>query len=470
MKKLSKDAENKLMAAIEKTATIINDGMSPSSAIAKAAAEDRIPPGHIRLMVHAYNTGRTSRQRSEGESALEKAADFPLADASEVLEQLYPSQVKTAAAIQSSTIISTEYAIPPTGMLSRRAKQEKAANNIDWRTWSRGEYADDDGNVHQREVTASAPEPYGHDPAEAYKRAYAETERQTRAFEELRRKKAAAMDKMASTFNEMSNYFRRTDATPIPIVKEQAYLLHGGKGRQLIDQIVQVTPGLAKMAQHTRAVISNSLQPVDGEVYGLISQFLDELDQYKQASHNFNDAASKIAQAKEDTLRPFQQGLLSVLDDEIFSPTSEKQATVPGMLYGASAVKNLLGGVADSAKDPSAGPFNNSQSVYESLTDPDHEADLRNIRSQAMLQDLMLNDDVIGGYDPQQTINAYNDIVSMSPRAGSQRLLMQSLLRKNLEQGAMDTFEADQLLGIEEKQRKLTSPPGKGIGDESVLG
>jgi hypothetical protein len=81
MKKISKDAENKLMQAIEKTAVLVNDGMGPSDAIAKAASEDRIPPGHINLMVHAYNTGRTTRQRQDGSSVFEKVADFPLADA-----------------------------------------------------------------------------------------------------------------------------------------------------------------------------------------------------------------------------------------------------------------------------------------------------------------------------------------------------------------------------------------------------
>lgn len=451
MNKLSKEAENKLLVAIEKTAALVNSGLDPNSAIAKAASEDGIPPGHINLMVHAYNTGRTSRQRMDGADAMEKAADFPLADAAAVLDQLYPAQVKTAAAIARSVIVSTEYGLPPTGVLERRARQEKLARakDIDW------------------SMGVSAPEEYPRDPMEAMKRAYAKAESLRRGAEEARRKTAAAFDKMADTFNDITTYFRRTDATPIPIVKEQAFLLHGDKGEQLIDQIVAVTPGLAKMARHKQAVNKNSLHSVDGEVYGLISQFLDELEDYrrlKQAQHDVEKSAATIS---EDTLRPFVHARRSVLD-EMCSPDSEKRANgLMPWVYGASAVKNLIGGAADSAQVP-GNPLA-EEKMYQKLTDPDHEAQLRNIQSQAMLQDLLLNDPVISSYEPQQAIDAYNDIVQMSPRAGGQRVLMQSLLRKRLEQGAMDPFEVDQLLGMEEKQRKIATPPGKGVGDGTVL-
>jgi len=78
-------------------------------------------------MVNAYNTGRTARQLQTGTSVLEKAADFELADAAVVLEQLYPSAVKTSAQIKRSTAVSTEYALPVTYLLARRAQAAKRA-------------------------------------------------------------------------------------------------------------------------------------------------------------------------------------------------------------------------------------------------------------------------------------------------------------------------------------------------------
>jgi hypothetical protein len=84
MQSLSKAAEQKLIAAIEKAASLVNTGTAPNDAIIKSAAEANIPAGHINLMVHAYNTGRTTKQREQGSDPLEKAADFQLADAETV--------------------------------------------------------------------------------------------------------------------------------------------------------------------------------------------------------------------------------------------------------------------------------------------------------------------------------------------------------------------------------------------------
>lgn len=457
MKKLDKAAEERLLGAIEKTAALVNAGVHPNDAIAKAAQEDGIPPGHLSLMVHAYNTGRTTRQRQEGSSPLEKAAEFPLADLAVVLEQVYPSQVKTAAAIERDAAVSLEYALPPSGMLSRRRQQEllKQADSIDWRRWAHGD----------QEVVVTTPAAYPTEPAVRMKRAYCEAERLTRDIAEARRREAEAFDKLAHTFSEITEYFRRPGATPIPVVKEQAYLLHGGKASQLIDEIVRVTPGLAKMAQHKVSQVSNYLPAADGEVYALISEFLDRVDTYR----NIKQAHATLRQANQERaealLAPFVDRPTSVLGEE---PSSIKQSVAGGMasmLLGATAAQTLgLGGGGGGGAAP---PAPGRGGGYNKLTDPSHEARLRNIRAQAMLQDLIANDPTISQHDPTETLQAYNDIVAMAPRTADQNMLMQPLLRKRLTQGSLDPFELDQLLGMEQKQRNINATTGE--GDGSVL-
>ena len=128
MRALSKDAEQKLIAAIEKAAELVNSGTEPNAAIIKSATDANIPAGHINLMVHAYNTGRTNKQREHGENTHEKAADFHLADADVVLNALYPQHVKTSSALEREAVVSTEYAVSPRGFLTRRQRAlEKAA-------------------------------------------------------------------------------------------------------------------------------------------------------------------------------------------------------------------------------------------------------------------------------------------------------------------------------------------------------
>jgi hypothetical protein len=128
MRALNKEAEQKLIGAIERAASLVNAGSTPNDAIIKSASAANVPSGHINLMVHAYNTGRTTKQREQGENTFDKSADFQMANADVVMEALYPKQVKTSSAIAQSSVVSTEYAVSPKGFLGRRkAEMDKAA-------------------------------------------------------------------------------------------------------------------------------------------------------------------------------------------------------------------------------------------------------------------------------------------------------------------------------------------------------
>jgi hypothetical protein len=448
MKKISKQAENKLLRALEKTAALVNSGTDPSTAIAKVAVEDGIPPGNVNLMVHAYNTGRTTRQRIDGDDPMNKSADFPLADASAVLDIMYPDKVKTAAQRQRAAAVSTEYAIPPTGILQRREKRAIRERNVDWN------------------MGVDTPEEYPGDPMMRMRRAYSESERLQRQVAEARIKVSQARDKMAATFMELSDYFRRPEAPPIPIVTEQVAILHGGKGEQVMDQLIKVTPGLMKLSQHKSAVKKPGLTAANGEPYALISQLLDEVEVYKVAKAAHEGVYKDAAERSEALLRPFvQPRIQSVLEE----PSSSKQAAMGGILpplMAGSLLTNIfrkpqqtIGGTFQSASGGTKPVKEDVQEVYDELSDPAHEQQLRAIRAQAMLQDLMINDPVISGYEPGEAAEAFNELTQMAPRAADKRLLMQGLLRKRLAQGQLDPYEVEQMLNTEQQQHKLTAPP-----------
>jgi len=454
MKKISQQAEDKLLQALEKTAVLVNDGTDPSEAIAKVASEDGIPPGNINLMVHAYNTGRTTRQRMDNHDPMTKSADFPLADAAKVLELMYPTQVKTAAQQQRAVAISTEYAIPPTGILQRREKRAIRSRKVDW------------------SMGVGPPEDYPHDPREQMRRAYAESERYQRKMAEARRIMREAFDKMAETFTELTDYFRRPGAVPIPVVTEQVSILHGGKGEQVMDQLVRVTPGLMKLSQHRCADRKPGLEDATGEPYALISQLLDELDDYKTKRAAYQSAHNTAVERSEALLRPFvQPRIQSVLEEPPSSTGSEKQAgSIMAPLMAGSLLTNIIRNarpgpnslpqqVQNEWSSMTAGPSTGAIGAdLDALTDPEHEQRLRAIRAQAMLQDLMVNDPSISGHDPSEVTEAFNEIIQVAPRAADKRVVMQGLLRKRLEQGVLAPFEVSDMLNIEDKQRKLTAP------------
>lgn len=469
MKKITQQTERKLMGVIEKTSSLVTEGLSPNDAIIKAAEEGGLRPGEVNLVVHAYNTGRTTRQRQEGDDPFTKSAEFELADASVILEALYPTTVKTAGTIVEDTTISPDYSYSPKPMLERKTRWEKRAQNVDWRT------------IEGEQITA--PEAYPTDPAHRAKLAMAKIDRMRRDTEEARRKAASAFDHIGKHFMDLTEYFRRPDAKPLPVVKEAVILLHGGKGEQIMDELVKVTPQLTKLANHRegssllgqrgRSQFGIGVDDLDctAEPFDKIASVVRSIDEYKGLKAAYEAAEAEFNKEAGDTIAPFASPAASPSILGLSSDERVKSAFgMPDPLKALgtySIVKNTMGGAADKLK----GPESDKQvaSVVDSLNDPSHEAKLREINTQAMLQDLMLNDQVISGYDPDEVTDAYNDIVQVSPSVGDQRMIIQGLLRKQLQQGQLDTFEQDQLLGFEDKLRKQNTPMKAGGGDGSVI-
>jgi len=463
MRKISPETEKKLLRVIDKTASLVEGGDAPDDAIIKAAMEYGLRQGDIPPVVHAYNTGRTLRQRKDGDDIFSKVADFKLADAENIMSRLYPATVKKAAA--EDTTVSPEYTYSPQPMLARKAQAEKRATNINWRA------------IGGEEITAAPPLPQFDD---KYEQARTKMAKLKRTTEESRRKAAAAFDQMGETFMELSGYFQRTDAKPLPVVKEAAILLHGDKGEQIFNELVIVSPSLMKLANHRignsllgpacREQFSEQLDNMDcvGEPFTTVNFLVENIGEYnrlKAAAAADLDAYEKEAAI---LIAPFSRPAVS---QSILGTSSEdaveKTATFldgPLQALGAYSLVNntMLKPIADKIAPGVERADNDEQKIMESLNDPSHEAELRAINSQATLQDLMSNDEVISGYSPDEVASAYNDIVQISPSVADQRMLVQNLLRKSLQQGQLDTFEQDQLLGFEDKLRKQNSPMGKG--------
>ena len=287
MRSLSKEAEQKLIAAIEKAANYVNGGLSPNDAIIKSAAEANVPSGHINLMVHAYNTGRTTKQREQGEDTLEKSADFQLASADVVLEALYPKTVKTSAEIVRQQAVSTEYALSPAGILARRKAQQA------------------------KEASASFPMPekkyvpYPRDEKFAVERAYSDKRAAERAQEELRRRATDAYVKAAASMDSLIEYFRTPGNMSYGDALRQVELRFGEEGVSVLKKAAVVYPTIEKQAA-TKAdhFGHNKLYDIVDEVLNKVSAYVDAYGDY---------SPKKSAAVSKKTAQKFLTG--SVLQD-----------------------------------------------------------------------------------------------------------------------------------------------------------
>ena len=441
MRSLSKEAEQKLITAIERAATLVNAGSTPNAAIVKSASESNIPSGHISLMVHAYNTGRTTTQREQGDDAFQKAADFQLADVDTVMSSLYPAQVKTSSELISESIVSTEYAVSPAGFLARRkAALEKTS-------------------AAQYQLPAKTFVPPPRDEKYAAERAYSQKVAEKRAAEEVRRISTVAYQKAAEAMDTLHDYFRKPGHMSFGDALREVDLRLGAEGVSVLNKLAAVYPHLEKQAATGEKHLG-----LTGP-YSLVTNVLDAVDAYNTAKSNLDSVkqASVISKKNEPTFttgsilyNPLEEPLTlkaaagdnKKKDDAAESPAplSSFGGTMSnlGKLMGANAMSDQI-----TRTDMAADPTKQKLKAYASIASPDHENRLQQIKSRGVLNDLILNDPVISGYDPHEVASAYNQIAELVPNFTGSSAAMQALLRKRLESGGLADFDVAQLVDLE---------------------
>lgn len=489
MRPLSKTAENKLIAAIESAASLVNGGMSPNDAIVKSATDANIPPGHLELMVHAYNTGRTAKQRESSDATLEKAANFALADIGAIRGTMFSKQASTSAEIQLKQAVSTEYAVSPAPLIKRAAKtqtQAAAPLTLTFTPAPRDEHA-------------------------AAMRAHSEKRAAQRRAEEARREVNEVYYKAAMRFEDLVTYFKTPGHVPYPDVIKDVQLTHGDHGVLVMKKLAGMYPELEKEAA------SNVRIMLDKQAREIVNDVLELVDRYNDLSATYyENEAPKLASAqvarKENKPDTFTGSVLSALAD---SPITLKAAATPPVFpppSGSSAPRietffnddgqeykaqwnpassswDQVGGLKKLPKPSGSGggggsstPFISKdfnlltspvkflgeqigigaekgeggkptgtpgQAQYNELSDPEHERAIKDIRAKSVLHDLVLNDPVISGYDPQDVAMAFNDVAELAPNLVDTPGMLQTVLRKRLESGQLADFDVKQILEMD---------------------
>jgi len=495
MSLLNKQAENKLIGAIENAAALVNSGMQPNDAIIKSATDSSIPPGHIDLMVHAYNTGRTTKQREQGENTLEKAADFTLANIDDIRSKMFGSTVKTSAEIRTQQVVSTEYALNPVAMIKRASKAA---------------------------VMAPAPfkpefTPPPRDEHEVARRAYSEKRSAHWQAEEERRKVTESYNKTAAKFDELVTYFRTPGHLAYPDAVNDVRLAHGEHGTLVMQKLANLYPTVQKEAGTNARIIT------DVTARNLVGDILDLVDNYNELSAAQTQKTAADVKKKlepeictgsilfrpEDVPLTLKRAGIDGMDTiRLTGGAEQKVMHVPGWMptdeqrilghqenfqpIGASylrpepqnnqhAAPSPAGGGGGGGKEDGGilapmkgvgelmgmGAENNEnkeikgKKEFNTLSNPDHDAAIKSIRAKSVLHDLILNDPVVSAHDPQDVAMAFNDISELAPTLIDTPGMLQTVLRKRLESGQLADFDVKQILEMD----KLRAERDKLLGE-----
>lgn len=418
--RLSKEAETKITDSLSEVAELVNSGCSPNEALAKTAAANGVPVGHLELMVRAYNTGRSETQRQAGSDPLEKLAEFELADLKTVIDMVYPDQVKTASSRLRDTLVSDIYRRAPEPAKVELKPLTKLASD-------KGSYKpmDQDGLGRTRTISSLI-------------------EKIGRNSEKLRADSSQSKDRMMEGINKLANYFRTFGGIPFTVVQSNSSRLFGKKAEALMSILSSSNKSFKKQA----GTVADMAAPVEIKkapyslIHGCIKEAELHLNKTASVSYLKKAISSAISSAFSDSLPVENTG--SVLDN------MDKEASTTGippkstMLGAAKNLWDLARSTGpDVSQDLKEYGFRNDQITQDMM--------LKNIRASAAISDLMANDDVIGAHHPEDVAAHFNEISNIAPDASTNTSIMRPLLRKRLEGGnaAIDPTDVQQMMDIE---------------------
>ena len=435
MPRLTKESEQRISAALSEVADLANQGEAPTDAIVKVATAHKIPHGQVRLMVRAYNNGRSLGHLRDHDTLVEKAAAFPLADAGEILERMFPSDVKSPAAQKTASACSDDYNMSPEFWLKRR---EQAQRVTMCKTASEKKPAES---------------PYPVDPRRAGKQAMAQLQVMQREHTTAKDAAIGAAYKVASDIDALENYFRAPDARRVDEVRQTAQVVLGNRGGKLIDHVT-------RNCKQARTKAASLTHVVDWEEapYSLIMTALDAATDFATKRASLEALEGTLVDKRAEVLRPFGQ---APAHDVITGSVWDNQSLTKGASILGFGMAGLMGGTARGLTS-SVQPKSREDLIQDKVQDLSaggHEDKLRAIRSQVLAHELMAGDEVIRRYSTEDVMDAYNHLSEVAPRAMQHRVMAQSLLRKYLESAeAFDSFDIDQMMNLESRISERDMP------------
>lgn len=473
MQTIDRKEETELLEAVNKVASIVQDGETPDSAVEKVARDYGFGPGKIRLIGQAFNTGRQLQQwRTPNTNILTKLANFTLCDPQRVITAIYGTPEKQAS-------IAPEYTAPPS-WLDATPREKAAAFKLP--------------TVEKAPIV----------PEDPLRRELGNIQRLKFAADESRRLAVDARSKLAAKTLELVAYYKYASAEHVPFAELESVVrtyVRNPMANELLNVVHAQAGGTEKRASaalplhkpvdHTAKPFSLFNEILDiGATYGALTKAAEEQQKQWQDAYDrvhvkkaFGFGTEVAAIAAGDILahkatHPEQEedpyGDIADLDESI--QTIRQQAARPrqqlkigeekvafftaglGAAIGSSIARNA--GQIPKPKDEMV------QDAWMGLEDPDHENNLRRIRAHALLNQMMTDsDDPISSHEPDKVLAAFNEISSATPRLAENAALLRPVLRKRLE-GHQEPFEAKELLDIEQgiAKSKMPTPMTHSLG------
>jgi hypothetical protein len=439
MLELNERDEQLLLEGVKRAAELADSGLPANAAMLKAAQEMKYTPGFLRVACNAFNTGRQNAQWDSSSDILDKLASVELVNYNEVADELWGGKATEKYASYAPTVATNAPQRPPvTTYTDVRAS---------WRL-SGPQFAVP--TVEKQASEKTADEKRAEEAGDlAFK--FRNLNHLKQAMERTRADKFAAESAFNVELHKLYSYFRQSPdlRSSLESVKTAAVTYRGDICSALFDYVQSVVPTKLLQGGHNKVASDWSQAPLC---------YVDSLLKKGKELADRTTTYEKVASEYADLYNALHAG-----------PKQPAPAPSPAAELDLGIPKNagILGGIL------SAGAFGATRSTMDSLREdedrklekyvteldsPDHLNQLRNVRAQTILAELMSDpDNPISSYDPEQVAREYNNIVEMSPRLADQPSVVSSLLNKRLV-GNVEPFELAETLKLEEGLKKTQAP------------
>jgi hypothetical protein len=415
MRPLSSADEQQLLDGVKQAVDLVdNQGMSPNAAMQKVARALNYSPGFLKAACNAFNTGRQLAQWNANDSVLDKLAGFPLADYDAIHNAMWGTAQEKVA-----QVLYTEPRFSSYDDLVRQESLDK-----DLATFTKTAAAEP--------VVAARQLPL--------KRAYDAVDYNQRLQEEARRAFQAEREKLTQHYQVLTDYFAKSayDRLPFGQVAQAVNTYYGPVGVALMRSLAAQFPQEKQAAYQTTNACDRTKAP-----YPAIAATLQQVERYKQAETALDLATNQLTEAQ-------------VAYDQLKTQVITKQAA--GVASGAAGGLgfNLANNLAQNAKQDNDKLI---EDQIKKLESPDHINEMRKIRAQTLLTQLMSDpENPLSAYDPEEVLSEYNQMVQLSPRLADQPAAVGPLLNKRLT-GNTEPFELGQMLDLENKLQSTQASP-----------
>jgi len=389
--------------ALQQAVQEINNGITPTEALKKAAEYYDLNHNFIQRTGEALNT---ALHYHHFKTASDKAAEFPLADINKVVNDLYNENEKTANHQKSDFFPSNELfnPIPDLDKIFNRPQYKEAYLKI-----------------------TNAPKDVK--PSLSYKAVLEKSSNYIRDLEKqvtnAQIKESEATLNIDAAFFNLANTFKKDAGyrTSFEEFESQAFSKFGEKSLPYLDLMYKHSELKEDRGVHDSGYIMFEECP-ELKKFSKFFEYVDQVDEIKKEA---SDALENLTFEKQYISEIYKsaEDLKKKNNELVVEPAVEKEA---GMMDIFKHVQEQLKN--DQRKSPG--------------THVNH--DLDKFEQQAILQDIILTDPILKHENPHKVIEAYEQIARLAPDLSREKPVVVSLIRQLLSGQALAPHASNMLV------------------------